>query len=575
MNPGGVLICADETGIGQWYYARMPSLNFKGKALVQNFHLLVPYHELKPVKSKSLTPKVSLHDSLVVHGDNLKALKSLLPYYHGKVKCIYIDPPYNTGNEGWVYNDNVSSPMIQEWLGKVVDREDLTRHDKWLCMMMPRLKLLREFLAPDGIIAVSIDDNEVQNLGVLMDEIFPEDRRLACAPWLAEPSGGKEKTGLRGGHEYLLIYHNGDPSNVSQEERSTGELDRTDEWGKYRKGRELRKWGGISLRSDRPKQWFAVTAPDGSEVYPVRNDGKEGHWRWGKENPKMKEILANPEKACWEKRPFDQGISYEGRTERWVPYEKIRDKKRAVGWSTWLDSHGFNSDATRELKEIFGEKAFPTPKPLALIQWLISLHTDDEAIVLDAFAGSGTTGHAVLATNNEDGGNRRFILIEPEPLADTITGERIRRVIKGVPKAKDEALRKGLGGSFSFIEIGHPMQLETMLKAEKLPSYEDLAGYIFYTATGEDFDARQIKRKTGFIGESTQYDVYLLYEPNLDYLKSTALTLDMARSLPKGSGKKRLVFAPTKYLDSIHLDEHRIEFCQLPFEIYKAAKRNP
>ena len=153
----------------------MPSLNFKGKALVQNFHLLVPYHELKPVKSKSLTPKVSLHDNLVVHGDNLKALKSLLPYYHGKVKCIYIDPPYNTGNEDWVYNDNVSSPMIQEWLGKVVDREDLTRHDKWLCMMMPRLKLLREFLTDDGVIFVSIDDNEVHWLRGLMDEVFGEE----------------------------------------------------------------------------------------------------------------------------------------------------------------------------------------------------------------------------------------------------------------------------------------------------------------------------------------------------------------------------------------------------------------
>lgn len=139
----------------------MPSLNFKGKALVQNFHLLVPYHELKLVKSKSLTPKASLHDNLVVHGDNLKALKALLPYYHGQVKCIYIDPPYNTGNENWVYNDNVSSPMMQEWLGKVVDREDLTRHDKWLCMMMPRLKLLREFLADDGVILISVDEVEV------------------------------------------------------------------------------------------------------------------------------------------------------------------------------------------------------------------------------------------------------------------------------------------------------------------------------------------------------------------------------------------------------------------------------
>src|SRR5712692_6608212 len=161
----------------------MPSLNFKGKALVQNFHLLVPYHELKLVKSKSLTPKPSLHDNLVVHGDNLKALKALLPYYHGKVKCIFIDPPYNTGNEGWVYNDNVSSPMMQEWLGKVVDREDLTRHDKWLCMMWPRLKILRELLVQDGVIFVSIDDNEIHRLREAMDEIFREDNFVGTFVW--------------------------------------------------------------------------------------------------------------------------------------------------------------------------------------------------------------------------------------------------------------------------------------------------------------------------------------------------------------------------------------------------------
>jgi adenine-specific DNA-methyltransferase len=181
----------------------------------------------------------------------------------------------------------------------------------------------------------------------------------------------------------------------------------------------------------------------------------------------------------------------------------------------------------------------------------------------------------VLALNKADGGSRQFVLIESQDYADTLTAERTRRVIKGVPKSRDETLRKGLGGTFSFVELGHPMKLETLLKANRLPSYEDLAGYVFYTATGEEFDARGINQKSGFVGESRQYDVYLLYRPDLEYLKSTALTLDIARSLPKGSGKRRLVFAPTKYLDSIHLDEHRIEFCQLPFEIYKAAKRNP
>jgi adenine-specific DNA-methyltransferase len=435
----------------------MPSLNFKGKALVQNYHLLVPYHELKPVKSQSLTDKLSLRDNLVVHGDNLKALKALLPYYHGKVKCIYLDPPYNTGNEGWVYNDNVSSPMIQEWLGKVVDREDLTRDDKWLCMMLPRLKLLREMLAPDGIMAISIDDNEVSHLGTLLDEVFPADNRLAIAPWKAEPSGGKQKRGLRIGHEYLLIYHNGDDSSISREELSTGELNLQDEIGKYRKGRELRKWGQGSLRSDRPESWFQLTAPDGTKVWPFRNDGKEGRWRWGKTG-KMKDAVLNPGLLHWEKCLFDDGVKVAGQSERWVPFEKVRDKRRSFGWSTWLDSFGFNSDGTREIKEIFGEKVFETVKPTELLKWLISLHTDDDAIVFDATAGSGTTGHAVLALNKEDGGNRHFVLIQldeetPEDslaraagfkYVHEITTERIRRVIKGVPNAKEEALRKGL-----------------------------------------------------------------------------------------------------------------------------------
>ena len=227
-----------------------------------------------------------------------------------------------------------------------------------------------------------------------------------------------------------------------------------------------------------------------------------------------------------------------------------------------------------ELRSIFPEKKrpFDFPKPSELLHEILSFVADKNAIILDAFAGSAPTAQAVLALNKEDGGSRRFILIENEGFADSLTAERIRRVIKGVPKAKDEALRKGLGGSFSFIEVGNAMHLESILKGKKLPSYQDLAGYVFYTATGEEFDLRAIKRRTGFIGESANYDVYLLYEPDLDYLKNTALTLDMARKMPKGSRKRRLVFAPTKYLDSIHLEENYIDFCQLPFEIYKAVR---
>src|SRR5882762_9929357 len=176
----------------------MPTLHFKGKTFVQNHHLAVKYHQLVPKKDKSLTDKVRLDDNLVIHGDNLKALKALLPTYAGKVKCIYIDPPYNTGNEGWAYNDNVNSPMMQEWLGKAVDRDDLTRHDKWLCMMTPRLKLLREFLTDDGVIFVSIDDNEAHWLRALLDEVFGEENLVEQFIWKKSYGGGaKEKFVVR------------------------------------------------------------------------------------------------------------------------------------------------------------------------------------------------------------------------------------------------------------------------------------------------------------------------------------------------------------------------------------------
>lgn len=385
-------------------------------------------------------------DNLIIEGDNFDALRTLRMTHAGRVKCIYIDPPYNTGNRDFIYNDNF------------IDKDDNYRHSKWLEFMYRRLELAKDLLATDGLICVSIDDNELGHLLLLMDMIFGSNNRLACAPWLSEPSGGKEKTGLRGGHEYMLIYHNGDSSCISREERSTGKLDRKDGLGAYRKGRELRKWGGTSLRTDRPNQWFPLTAPNGEIVYPHRNDGKEGHWRWGKDQ-KMKEIVVDPNLAHWELCNYDDGIEVNGCKERWVPFEKIRDSKKTVGWGTWLDTVGFNSDATRELKDIFGEKPFDTPKPTSLIEWLLRLHDDENSIVLDFFAGSGTTAHAVLNLNREDGGNRRFILVSSteatsempnKNICRDICAERVRRVITGYTNKKGESVT-GLGGGFAYL----------------------------------------------------------------------------------------------------------------------------
>jgi adenine-specific DNA-methyltransferase len=192
----------------------MPTLQFKGKTFVQNHHLAVKYHQLVPKKELSLlSPNgegkgvgCSLHDNLIIHGDNLKALKALLPTYAGKIKCIYIDPPYNTGNENWVYNDNVNSPMLKEWLGKVVDKEDLTRHDKWLCMMMPRLKLLRELLSEDGAIFISIDDNEQHYLRCILDEVFGAENFVANIIWQKKYAASNDATGIAAMHDFVVVY---------------------------------------------------------------------------------------------------------------------------------------------------------------------------------------------------------------------------------------------------------------------------------------------------------------------------------------------------------------------------------
>lgn len=183
----------------------MPTLQFKGKTFVQNHHLAVKYHQLVPKKDLSLTDKVSLQDNLIVHGDNLKALKALLPTCSGRIDCIYIDPPYNTGKENWVYNDNVNSPMLQEWLGKVVDKEDLTRHDKWLCMMMPRLKLLKELLNEKGIIMIHINDYEIHSLRYLMDEIFGRDNLTCNFIWRTDGNFDNQAK-IKICHEYVVVY---------------------------------------------------------------------------------------------------------------------------------------------------------------------------------------------------------------------------------------------------------------------------------------------------------------------------------------------------------------------------------
>ena len=365
----------------------------------------------------------------------------------------------------------------------------------------------------------------------------------------------------------------------------------------------MRKWGGTSLREHRPKQWFPLTTPSGEIVFPYRNDGNEGHWRWGKDQ-KMKTILADPLNAHWELCPFDDGVTVNGVHERWVPFEKLRDKKKAVGWGTWLDQIGFNSDATRELKDIFGSKPFDTPKPTSLIEWLISLHNDDHAIILDSFAGSGTTAHAVLKLNAQDGGNRKFILVEMMDYAETITAERVRRVMDGYgepsksasvvgagsepaptlsPATKSSKAVEGLGGGFEYYTLGEALFNEDG-QLNEVVGVEAILRYVAYTervgagharddcaSDADDSRARPDSSRAWpaptvdgcyYLGETYGVQVYFIYQPN----RITTLDLDLLAKLAIKPGKL-VIYADQCLLGEEFMRRHGIIFKKIPRDI--------
>ncbi len=602
----------------------MPELFFKGKEYVYNHHLTVPYRPLIAQPEKSIGP-ADLAGNLIIHGDNLHALKSLLPRYAGKVDLIFIDPPYNTGNENWSYNDNVNSPIMREWLkSNPVNSEDMLRHDKWLCMMWPRLTLLRELLSERGVMAVFIGNDELHQLRAILDEVFGADKFVACLVWKsrAKPSNtGQAQVKPQMDAEFVLLYGSGDGSRfnkvVSGESRS---YPHSDSDGTYRLQTILKSNRGENARESMRFPIAGYTPPP------------EQRWQGGEEF-----ITKLYKKNCLE---FKDGTPF----RKCYEHEED-DEHRPFYCFVNRDLSGTSEGGKSLLNQILGNQhGFDTVKPIEMVDYLMTHMAKENSLVLDSFAGSGTAAHAVLKANNKDGGRRTFILVEGEDYADRITAERVRRVIGGyayVGTRREELLREkvtwsklqksaalleqvdtirqregfaerpdlaqmpadkrrfdkvnvkindgvlqvegekkiservdGLGGEFTFCTLGAPIDAEKILAGKQLPDYASLAAWLFYTATGGTLAKSTIKEKDFFLGEAQDRYVWLIYKPDLGFLKSpdAALTLSFARKLrEKHSDQRHLVFAPAKFLSNKQLLEFGVEFAPLPFALYREA----
>ena len=557
----------------------MPTLDFEGKEIIHSYHFSVPYRPLVPDPDRSLNPVADGEDNLIIHGDNLHALKALLPRYSGRVKCIYIDPPYNNGNTGWVYNDNVNHPQLRAWLGTAVGRDDLQRHDKWACMMWPRLHLLKELLADNGAIFISINYNEQHHLRMMMDEIFGEENFVADFPWQSRLSVSND-IDLSVQHEQVLAYALNRRRSNRRLRKSNSERWYSDpSFAVFPKPLEF---DGYSNPDNDPRgDWkldpfdaphesesltYAIVNPDtGEEHWPPA--GRQ--WRMLEENYRR---LADDGRIMFgrggESRPMLKAFYQERR-----PYGQTR-----TSW--WPgDEYGTTTDGTRTLMEIFGGATpFDYPKPVSLVSHILQMGSGPNDIILDSFAGSGTTAQAVLALNKQDGGNRKFILVECEDYSDTITAERVRRVINGVPDSRDQSLREGLGGSFTYCTLGNPLEVEGMLKGD-LPEFGILAAYLLYTAAGITSGAANLQpqNEDGLFYSDDRTDYHLIYQPSVDWLCSddAALTAERAQRIRDASrerGRSALVYAACKYISQRALTRMGgIRYCQLPYEMHHPA----
>jgi adenine-specific DNA-methyltransferase len=568
----------------------MPKLDWIGKNAVVNHHREVPFHLLHCNDELSVSDPGSR--SLIVQGDNLIALKALLPYYAGQAKCIYIDPPYNTGVDergddgkrtGWIYNDNVNSPEMRDWLARVVgsEAEDLSRHDKWLCMMYPRLALLHQFLREDGVIFASIDEVECANLRLLFDEIFGITNRVGTIIW--DNATDNNPTNIAIEHEYVLCYAK-NKTRLAPEWKSQNLevkeklLQVGDDFVKRFPDQEKRqeaytKW----FRENRTQLWpfedykFIDEIGIFTGMRSVHNPGKEGY-RYDVIHPATKKPCKQPmmgyrfPKETMERLLTENRIIFGDDETKLIELKVyVRDYRAKLSSLFTLDGRV----GTNEIKTIFpnNNRPFDFPKPTALIEELISFTTAADDLVLDSFAGSGTTAHAVLKLNKQDGQRRRFVLVEMKrEIAQDIAAERVRRVINGYTNGKGEFV-DGLGGGFRYCELGEPL-FDERGNIRPTVGFADLARHVYFTETGEPLSA-PTPPNCPLLGTHNNVAVYLLYNGILKDKTprgGNVLTTSVLAGLPIHQGPK-VIYGTACRMDQERLRREGIVFKQLPYKL--------
>lgn len=559
----------------------MPVLNWIGKDKVVNHDKELPFRVLKPNKKLSVGDD---SENLLIQGDNLEGLKALMPFYYGKVKFVYIDPPYNTGKEGWIYNDKVNSPQIKSWLNKTVgiEGEDLCRHDKWLCMMYPRLKLIKDLMSQDGVIFISIDENEEHHLRNIMDEIFGESNFVEKITWNKRVP--KNDKGIGNIHEYILLYSK--DSTIRHTFRMPKEgIDEVYAFVDKLKSQKV----PIPKAEEELKKFYKKKDYDRGITLYCNLD--QNYRIWGKINvswpnskngpryevphPKTKKPTKIPDNGWrFKKETFFEMIDYDNAIERYdgsFICGKVwfaSDENTQPSTIIYLDEVNdflfrsiisLKSSGGSDLDRILARHGFPHPKPHQLMKQLIGSVEGNDFIVLDSFAGSGTTAQAVLELNKEDEGSRKFILVEMEKeIAENVTSERLKQVINGYGGALYPA---GTGQGFQYLDLnGELYDYSGFINPDA--QYEDLAAYIYFTETRNYLDISKISNP--LIGSQGSTHYYLLFEG-----KGKNVLDEKTLKKTEGTKGNRVIYADKCLLDDDYLEKHGITFKQIPYELKK------